>query len=149
MVTSSSLTLRWRSDALTLHIWMLAQTRCQIYRGRTLSVWELGVLVCLHQISQLSLHLGKNILSVHASLESCSIKKCDMNSQALKVTQNVTSNNNNKEINITMRLNPGKGTSSFDLSDFHRHKFFNSLNIEIQNIGFLLLLSQQMLQTYS
>ena len=68
-----------------LHIWMLAQTRCQIYKGRTLSVWELGVLVCLHQISQLSLHLGKNILSVHASLESCSIKKCDMNSQALKV----------------------------------------------------------------
>ena len=64
-------------------------------------------------------------------------------------TQNVTSNNNNKEINITMRLNPGKGTSSFDLSDFHGPKFFNSLNIEIQNIGFLYLLSQQMLQTYS
>ena len=153
MVTSSSLTLRWRSDALTLHIWMLAQTRCQIYKGRTLSVWELGVLVCLHQISQLSLHLGKNILSVHASLESCSIKKCDMNSQALKVNcfqhRIVTSNNNNKEINITMRLNPGKGTSSFDLSDFHGPKFFNSLNIEIQNIGFLFLLSQQMLQTYS
>ena len=42
-------------------------------------------------------------------------------------TQNVTSNNNNKEINITMRLNPGKGTSSFDLSDFHGPKFFNSL----------------------
>lgn len=64
-------------------------------------------------------------------------------------TQNVTSNNNNKEINITMRLNPGKGTSSFDLPDFHGPKFFNSLNIEIQNIGFLFLLSQQMLQTDS
>ena len=48
-----------------------------------------------------------------------------------------------------MRLNPGKGTSSFDLPDFHGPKFFNSLNIEIQNIGFLFLLSQQMLQTDS